>query len=132
MNTMRKVLMAVLAGLPLCANAETGSDPLLVGVASTAFRNALVQIGTREDNNLSDILIREPAEARDGEPQKETRAKSGTIVRQTETAIGLRLNEVRIETTRIPAAGGPAIVESLETRPTLDITLELNSVGAPP
>ena len=131
MNTMRKVLIAVLAGIPLCAMAGTGSDPLVPGAAITAYRNAVVQIGARDNDNLADILIREPAAAQAGESQKETRAKSGTITRQTETQVGLRLNDVRIETTRTPPAGSPAIVESLETRPTLDVTLELNPDADP-
>ena len=131
MNTLRIVLIAALAGIPLGAIAETGPDPLVAGAAITAYRDAVVQIGARDNNNLSDILIREPAAAREGEPQKETRAKSGTITRQTETGVDLRLNDVRIETTRIPPAGGPAIVESLETRPMLDVTLELIPVAAP-
>jgi hypothetical protein len=126
MNTMRKVLIAVLVGLPLGAIAGTGSDPLVAGVTITAYREAVVQIGARDNDNLTDIVIREPAAAQEGESQKETRAKSGTITRQTETQVGLRLNDVRIETTRIPSAGSPAIVESLEMRPTLDVTLELN------
>ena len=131
MNILRTVLLAVLAGIPLGAIAEPGSDPLVAGAAIMAYRDAEVRIGARESESLTDILIREPAEAREGEPQKETRAKSGTITRQTETEVGLRLNDVRIETTRTAPGGGPAIVESLEMRPTLDITLELIPVAAP-
>jgi hypothetical protein len=131
MNTMRKVLIAVLAGMPLCAGAGTAADPLVAGAAITAYRDAVVQIGARDGGNLTDIAIREPAEPREGESRKDTRAKSGTIIRQSETQVGLRLNDVRIETARTPPGGGPAVVESLETRPTLDITLELNPVAKP-
>ncbi len=128
MKTFLILFIAAMVGGTSSAVAKEDADQLATGFFSTAYRNATVYVGARTNDALADIVIFELPKAKEGEPQKEIRAKSGMIVRRTAAQVDITLTDVRIDIKRAIAADGKTnlTLDSSETRPTLDFTLFRN------
>ena len=109
----------------ICAPASEPLDDIPVGRFTTAYSNAEIYVGTTTGDALTDIIIFYLPKAKDGEPQKEIRAKSGTITERSATQVAITLNDARIRVTRTTEAEGKQVlaIDSDEQVPSATINL---------
>ena len=97
----------------VCAIFVPASEPLAditAGRFTTTYSNAVIYVGTTTGDTLSDIIVFYLPRAKVGEPQKEIRAKSGTITERSATQVSITLNDARIRFTRTTEVDGKQVI----------------------
>ena len=109
----------------ICAPASEPLDDISAGRFTTAYSNAVIYVGATTGDALTDIVIFYLPKAKDGEPQKEIRAKSGTITERSATQVAITLNDARIRVSRTTAVEGKQVlaIDSDEQVPSTTINL---------
>ena len=119
------IFVAILMACAICAPASEPLDDITAGRFTTAYSNAVIYVGTTTGDALTDIIIFYLPKAKDGEPQKEIRAKSGAITERSATQVSITLNDARISVTRTTEVDGKLVlaIDSDEQLPSTTIKL---------
>ena len=125
MKIIIPIFAAILMGCFICAHASEPLDDITAGRFTAAYSNALIYVHTMVGDTLTGIVVFYLPKAKDGEPQKEIRAKSGTITERSPTRVSITLNDARIRVARTAEADGKQVltVDSDEQVPSETITL---------
>ena len=125
MKAIIPIFAAILMAYAICATASEPLDDITAGRFTTAYSNAEIYVGAITGEALTDIIVFYLPKAKDGEAQKEIRAKSGTITERSSAQVAITLNDVRIRVTRTTEADGKQVltIDSDEQVPSATINL---------